>query len=148
MSNQIVFAKASPLYRNAIIELLQSEKLPIEDIPVNLDNFIIASDNGRVIGLIGLEKYERYGLLRSLVVHPAYRKMKIGDKLIKQLLQLSQESHLKEIYLLTETAPAYFSRKEFVEITRAEAPESIKQSSEFSHVCPASAILMRKKLSI
>jgi amino-acid N-acetyltransferase len=46
--------------------------------------------------------------------------------------------------LLTETAPGYFETKGYQQITRADVPEEVQQSSEFSHVCPQSAIVMKK----
>lgn len=131
-------------YRNAIISLLQAEGLPIEDLPVSLPNFYMALDNGHVVGAIGLEIYEHYGLLRSLVVKREYRKMKIAAELVKEVERLAKHLKLAEVYLLTETAQEYFSKNGYSSINRTDAPAALQQSSEFSHACPSSAIAMKK----
>ena len=146
MGNQIQIVPVEPAYRDAIISLLQSEKLPVSDLPTDLPDFLMAIDNGNVVGGIGLEIYARNGLLRSLVVKPEYRNMKIAASLISELEKVARDAGLQVIYLLTETAPDYFSKKGYEVIARSEAPESLQQSSEFSHVCPTTAVLMRKRI--
>jgi amino-acid N-acetyltransferase len=130
----------------AIAAILSAEKLPVDDLPETLDNFLAATENGLTIGVVGLEIYGVYGLLRSLVVLPEYRGKGIAGKLIKHLESLAARSGLKALYLLTETAPEYFAGKGFQKITRAEVPDEVKQSTEFSHVCPVSAIVMKKSI--
>jgi len=146
IQNTITITPADPKCKEAIIALLQSEKLPVEDLPVNLQNFFVAMDNGFVIGAIGLEVYDKDGLLRSLVVKSEYRKMKIAQGLIGEIEKFGTRLGLKNIYLLTETAQIYFIRKEYQVIERKEVPELLKQSSEFTYACPASATLMKKSL--
>jgi amino-acid N-acetyltransferase len=134
-------------YRDKIIELLAAEKLPVADLPETLDNFIVAIQDGSVVGVGGIEVYGNYGLLRSLTVHPDHRGAGIAGKLLTRLDHISKHYGLSDLYLLTETAPAYFEQKNFGKITRDEVPAEVQCSSEFSHVCPVSAIVMRKKIS-
>ena len=133
--------------RNEITDLLQSQQLPSEDLPSVLTDSYTAVDNGKVVGLIGLERYGHYGLLRSMVVHPNYRNRQIAATLVKMLEEQAASSGITAIYLLTETANKYFSNKGYNTITREEVPNEVKQSSEFSHVCPVSAVVMRKQLT-
>lgn len=133
-------------YREDVIALLSSEKLPTNDLPSTLKNFFVMIENEELIGVIGLEIYGSYGLLRSLAVRPDSRNQNIAGKLVEQIEKLAIAKGLKEILLLTETAPDYFSRKSYKIIARAEMPAEIQQSSEFSHVCPQSAIAMKKDL--
>jgi amino-acid N-acetyltransferase len=144
MGNQIQIVPVDLQYRDAIISLLQSEKLPVSDLPPNLPHFLMATDNGIVVGAIGLEIYERNGLLRSLVVKKEYRSLQIAAGLVSELEKAARHAGLQTIYLLTETAQHYFSKKGYAIIPRSEAPASLQQSSEFSHVCPTTAVLMRK----
>lgn len=146
MLNQIDIIPASLEYREAIIRLLQSAGLPVEDLPDGLQNFYTALDNGFVVGVVGLETYGRNGLLRSLVVKPEYREKKIAAALVNQVERTSRNLGLANIYLLTETAEDYFIKKGYEPIAREEAPGPLKQSSEFSHICPSTAALMQKKL--
>jgi amino-acid N-acetyltransferase len=144
MQKQIEIRKGNNGYRQSIVTLLQLEKLPAYDLPAALDNFFAAVDHDNVVGAVGLEKYNNCGLLRSLVVTKDYRNEKIAGKLVKQLEEKAKISGIDCIYLLTETAPRYFAKKGYERISRDEVPASLKQSSEFSHVCPQSAIVMQK----
>ncbi len=111
MLNDINIKPARPEHREAIISLLQSAGLPVEDLPNGLQNFYTALDNGIVVGLIGLETYGRNGLLRSLVVRPDYRQMKIAAALVDEVERTGRDLRLADIYLLTETAKDYFTKK-------------------------------------
>lgn len=135
---------ASPEHRKEIVGLLQSQNLPVEDLPLPLIDFYTAIKGEQVVGVIGMERYGRYGLLRSMVVHPDYRNQNIAGTLVRVLEQAAVASGIKEIYLLTETAANYFAKKGFNTINRNEVPAAIKASSEFSHVCPVSALVMVK----
>lgn len=138
--------KATEQSRNEIINLLKSNNLPAEDLPKELDEFYTAMDGQRIVGLIGMERYSHYGLLRSMVVHPDYRNKQIAKKLVQLLEQKAASSGIITMYLLTETAEKYFSRNNYQLITRKEVPEPLFRSSEFSHVCPVSATVMKKEL--
>jgi len=133
-------------HRQAVIGLLKGENLPAEDLPEELDDFLVALDGNVVIGSIGLEIYGNYGLLRSLAVNKSFRNKGIGDELLGKIERLAVTHGLAGIYLLTETAPDYFKRKGYELIDRPTIPVEVQQSSEFSHVCPVSAIAMKKHL--
>lgn len=134
-------------YREKVIGLLSTEQLPVADLPVSLDHFMVAIQDAIVVGVIGLEIYGQYGLLRSLAVQPDQRGNGIAGKLLKRIEALAGLKKLRAIILLTETAPDYFSRKGYQAISRSDAPVEIQQSSEFSHVCPVSAVVMKKTLN-
>jgi amino-acid N-acetyltransferase len=131
----------------SIAALLSAAKLPAIDPQDTLDNFLVATENGQLIGVAGLEIYGAFGLLRSLAVLPEYRNNGVAGKLIERLQSVATLKGLKELYLFTETAQAYFAGKAFIQITRDEVPDEVKQSAEFSHVCPVSAIVMKKILN-
>jgi amino-acid N-acetyltransferase len=143
----MLIEKAQP-FKAQVIALLQSEKLPVSDLPDSLDNFLVMLNNEEVIGIAGVEFYGNYGLLRSLAVKQTHRGAGIAGELMSRIAHLSISKGLTHLYLLTETAPEYFEKKGFVKIDRGDAPAEIRQSSEFSHVCPASAIVMIKKLNL
>lgn len=143
---EIKIIKAGNDLRRSIISLLQSEKLPFEDLPAVLENFYLALESNRVIGVIGLEKYNDCGLLRSMVVDKQFRNKNVAAKLIDQLELEAGSLGIDSIYLFTETASSYFERKGYKKIERTDVPDPIKASTEFSSVCPVSAIVMRKSL--
>jgi amino-acid N-acetyltransferase len=133
--------------KNSAIAMLTAEKLPINDLSSQLENFFVALEDDEVIGVAGLEIYGDYGLLRSLAVLPAFRSRGVAGNLVRQIENLAVTKSLKAIYLLTETAPEYFKRKEYMQIARTDVPEEVQQSSEFSYACPQSAIVMMKTLT-
>jgi amino-acid N-acetyltransferase len=139
--------EATPSMRANMIALLQSQHLPVEDLPMQLHDFFAAQEDGELIGLIGMEKYGEYGLLRSMVVHPDFRNQQIAAALVDTLEQRATAAGIKTLYLLTETAAAYFSKKGFTTVQREAVPDAVKASAEFSHVCPVSATVMVKNLS-
>ena len=144
MERQIEIKEGNNGHRKSIITLLQSGNLPVEDLPAHLDNFFIALDYDKVVGAVGLEKYNNCGLLRSLVVNKVYRNEKIAGKLVKQVEEKAKDLGVDCIYLLTETAPDYYTKKGYEKIKREEVPADLQSSSEFTHVCPQSAIVMHK----
>lgn len=127
--------------------LLAANDLPLVDIKDQTDHFYKAIDNsGTMVGTIGLETYGKYGLLRSLVVDKAYRNYGIAKMLVDTIISLSGELDLKMLVLLTTTADKYFEKHNFIRVQRDEVPEEIKQSREFSSICPVSAVVMQKAL--
>jgi len=141
----MIIDQAQP-HRKAVIELLSAEKLPVADLPEILEHFIVAIENAQVTGVAGLELYGDYGLLRSLAVKPDRRNQGIAGKLLHEIDILGRSKGLRELYLLTETAPGYFEGKGYRQIGREAVPEPVRASSEFSHVCPVSAVVMSKSL--
>lgn len=139
--------EASPLQRDAVVALLQSQGLPTEDLPSTLQDFYVAVEDETVVGLIGMERYGPFGLLRSMVVHPGYRNRQIAERLVQWLEEKATASGIQQIYLLTETAEVYFGRKGYTTVHRDVVPAEVKASSEFSHVCPVSATVMEKHLT-
>ena len=136
--------KAEPGDWVAVMALLNQNKLPIEDLEPGQQIFWMAKTGDKLAGVIGLEKYGDYGLLRSMTTDRQFRNKGIASSLISELFNHARVAGIKEIYLLTETAEKYFEKKGFEKINRDAAPEEIKQSREFSHVCPTSAGLMKK----
>jgi amino-acid N-acetyltransferase len=50
-------------------------------------------------------------------------------------------------FLLTTTAENFFPKLGFERIPRDEVPASVQASVEFQSACPASAVVMRKRLT-
>jgi amino-acid N-acetyltransferase len=147
MQNKFYISPADDEARDGIVTLLQDEKLPVADLPPRLNNFFVAVDDKKIIGAAGIEVYDKYGLLRSVVVDKNYRNKNIAAMLTNQIEQMMAARGINAIYLFTETAQGYFSKKGYETVSREDVPEAIKQSSEFSHVCPVSAVVMKKAVA-
>jgi len=146
MTETISIQSAAPSDYQAVSEFLSKHKLPIEDIDQELTHFFIVKQQGLPVGVIGMEQYGEYGLLRSMATDPAYRNNGIASSLVAALFTYGEKLGLKEMYLLTETAENYFAKRGFQKINREETPAAIKQSAEFSHLCPSTAVVMKKEI--
>lgn len=134
--------------RGEIVRLLDIEQLPVEDLPTQLAHFFVATAEDKVVGVIGLEIHGEYGLLRSMVVDRPFRNHQVASKLVQTLEEYAKKKGLKEVYLLTLTAAGYFEKKGYSPVLRNEAPEVLQSTSEFTHSCPATAQMMKRKISI
>lgn len=139
--------QAQPDDWDAVQSLLLGSELPADDLgPDKLDGFLIAEDDDAMVGLIGLEVMGTVGLLRSLVVEKDARRTGLGGKLVGALESAAQTAGIAELWLLTIDAESFFQRHNFEIINRAAAPDEIRNSEEFSTLCPGTAFLMRKYL--
>lgn len=141
---QYRFASADD--RPIINRMLADAHLPHDDVAPHLHNFILAIENEVIIGVIGLEVYGRVGLLRSLVVDPSMRGRGVGQGLCERLLRHAHAQGVRELYLLTLDAEAYFHALGFRHIERTSAPDVIQATRQFEGLCPTSATLMVRDL--
>jgi amino-acid N-acetyltransferase len=132
----------------ALVRLLQSAGLPTEDLAggTALDLLVIESDRS-IIGAIGLERFEKSALLRSLVVAPEYRHHGLGRQLVERLEQHAHVSGVDRLVLLTETAQKFFAALGYAVVDRESIPDPVKRSAEFRSLCPVTAACMTKSLS-
>ncbi len=127
--------------------LLLDSGLPVDDLDAEkVSDFLVAEDESEVVGLIGLQLYDRIGLLRSLFVVRQARSRGLGGKLVGTLESAAQAAGVRELWLLTIDAEKFFGRHGFEIVGRDVAPASIQQTEEFRELCPGTAHLMRKSL--
>lgn len=125
--------------------LLEAEGLPVDDLlPSHLA--FAAGPGERLAGVIGLERHGDTGLLRSLVVASEARGQGVGDALVAALEADAAAQGLTELWLLTTSADAFFLQLGYVRRARADAPPVVRGTAQFSTLCPASAVLMSKRL--
>ena len=129
------------------VTLLEAANLPTEDLDEKmLPDFLYAGSDGAPQGLIGLEMLGKEALLRSLVVEAHARGLGLG-KLLVEHAEMHAASHgVKSLYLLTTTAESFFKRLNYARIDRDAAPASIRQTSEYTSLCPQSSAFMVKQL--
>lgn len=132
--------------RAAVHALLRDAALPLDGVPDDLAHFLVAEQDGALVGVIGLEAYGEVGLLRSAAVAAALRSSGVGERLVRALLDAARTAGIRELTLLTTTAEAWFPRFGFERITRDDAATALQASEEFRGACPASATTMRLRL--
>jgi thioredoxin type arsenate reductase len=120
--------------------LLHSLDLPLtglrQDYP---GGYVLVREGGALVGVAGLEIYDRVGLLRSVAVAPSRQGTGLGQALVADRLRAASDRGLEVVYLLTTTAPEFFRKRGFVPARRDEVPPSLAASPEFVSVCPSSA---------
>jgi amino-acid N-acetyltransferase len=127
--------------------LLAAAGLPTADLEAeHFSHFIGGGPVHAPKALIGLQPYGEAALLRSLVVSPAARSRGYGSALVTEIEAYAQQIGVRELYLLTNSAEAFFSNRGYRILDRADVPEAIRQTAEFSSLCPASAICMHKRI--
>jgi amino-acid N-acetyltransferase len=128
----------------AVSRLLEEAQLPLDGLEEQWGpGFAVAVDGGNVVGAAGIERYGRFGLLRSVVTAPRERGRGIADSLVRNRLAWAGTEGLEGVFLLTTTAAGYFPRLGFERVERDSLPIEIRESREFASVCPDSAVAMR-----
>jgi amino-acid N-acetyltransferase len=125
--------------RAAVHQLLRSHRLPLDGFDDPRVVALVAKDGERVVGSAAIELYGAYGLLRSVAVDQSRRGQSLGRQLTSAAIELARTQGLSTLYLLTETAAAFFPKFGFVPISRVDIPGAVKASVEFTSACPASA---------
>jgi amino-acid N-acetyltransferase len=138
--------RAEPADRRAIEALLVSNELPLDGLELALPLAVVARDGNSLAGCAAVEAYGRAGLLRSVVVAESVRGTGVGRALVEAAEALAAEAGVRDLYLLTETAEAWFPRLGYQRVVRADVPAELLASPEFASVCPDSSAVMRKRL--
>ena len=128
----------------AIRALLAECSLPIDGAPEDAESFFVAAQVDRIVGCAGLERHETDGLLRSLAVAPEFRARGLAARLCAEVERRARELGASRLFLLTETAEAWFHARGYRALERSAAPGAIAASREFAGVCPAAAVLMAR----
>jgi amino-acid N-acetyltransferase len=132
--------------RATILSLLASSDLPTSDLDDTKTLFACLS-NGVVVGTGGLELFKNSALLRSISVRTDLQKKGLGKFIVNELEKTARQKGIYELYLLTTSAKDFFTKEGYEVLDRKDVPPEIKNTAEFSFVCPATAKVMRKFLS-
>lgn len=135
----VTIEAASPADLPAVLALLRHCGLPIDGLSEHLGTTLIARDKGAIVGSAALEIYDGAALLRSVAVAQAQRQTGLGQRIVRNALELARQNGIQQVFLLTETAENFFPRFGFRPIDRSAVPFSVQQSIEFTSACPSSA---------
>lgn len=135
----------------AIESLLAAQSLPTagvaELLAADPTQFMVAVEGDEVIGVAGVEACGEHALLRSVTVRSDWQRRGLGHQLVAHAVARAEARGVAALYLLTMTAEHYFPRFGFAPVDRSEVPPTVAGTVEFTSVCPASAVTMRKALS-
>jgi protein-tyrosine-phosphatase/GNAT superfamily N-acetyltransferase len=131
---------------DAVLMLLRNAKLPTNGVAESFETFVVATRDDVIVGAGGLEIAGDDALLRSVAVHEAERGAGTGQAITARLLTDARRRGLRSVWLLTETAPAFFERFGFRVTDRTSAPEALRATQEFTSCCPATAVAMSRRV--
>ena len=100
-----------------------------------------------MIGTGGLESFRDCALLRSISIKKDLQKKGLGKFIVDELEKMARQNGVNCLYLLTTTAAGFFVKLGYETIDRETVPIEIKNTTEFSSICPSTAEVMRKFLS-
>ena len=140
-------AKVTPVHRSSasrpeIHAFLERNGLPEAGLAEHATDLLVARHDGRPVGTSALEVYGPEALLRSVAVEERLRGTGLGDRLTRAAVDAARARGVERVFLLTETAAAFFPKFGFADIDRADVPESIRRTVEFASVCPVSSRVM------
>lgn len=150
-SDTIVVRDAKQNDWKSVRQLLDQAGLPVADLgPEQLEDFLVAerflTGQAETLGIIGLQRFNQVGLLRSLVVSQEDRKTGLGKRLVLAIEANACCRGVRDLWLLTIDAERFFESLGYKMMSRDSAPDSIRNTEEFSGLCPDGAYLMRKML--
>ncbi len=137
--------QADPDQRQAIVDLLNNNGLPVSDIDASVLLFALIN-NKRVVGAAGLEIHGSKGLLRSVCLEDSSKGRGWGMQLCREMEHLARHAGIDELYLVTTSAAPFFEKLGYSNISRQSVPAAVLSSAQFNGICPASATIMAKHL--
>jgi N-acetylglutamate synthase-like GNAT family acetyltransferase len=134
--------------RAALKAALTKAKLPTEDIEAPGRLFWRFETSDEVpVGFGGLEVHGEDALLRSLVTLPPVRGRGIGTAMVAALEFEARLHGCRSLWLITTTAADFFQRLGYARCERAVVAPAIRETAEFSNLCPASAEVLMKRFA-
>ncbi len=130
-----------------LIAALKAADLPVDDLAAsNRHLFAYRSLSGAVLGYGGYELHGKEALLRSVVILPDGRSKGTGRNLVPLLMYRAFRAGARTAWLLTTSAAGFFETLKYKRRPREEAPPAILETRQAKSLCPASAVLMSRKL--
>jgi len=133
---------------DAIRRLLVAALLPSGDVDGPNQRFIVARQNGRVVGCAGLETFGEDGQLRSMAVHWTGRNAGLGTKLHGRLLFEAVQAGVRMLYVVTTTAEDFFARQGYRKVQTAEVPPGVVGSEEYAAFVPGGGVVMARPVTM
>ena len=110
--------------------------------------FAYSTLSGARVGHGGYESLGENILLRSIVVDPAARGQGVGAGIVGLLLRRAYDQSARQAWLLTDTATAFFEHVGFKPVARDQAPAEVLATRQASSLCPDSATLMTRSITL
>jgi amino-acid N-acetyltransferase len=129
-----------------VVDLLAEAELDYSDLKQPGIRLFQIVESGLIAAVGALEVRDGQALLRSVAVKKEFRGQGIGKMLVAQIEEVAIQSGIKSLYLLTTTASAFFQSLGYRQIARNDFAGPLKQTTQFTGLCPESAVCMKKEV--
>lgn len=132
--NQIRIANTEDI--NNINQFLGQADVSTAGINQIIDHFIVMEDDEKnILATLGIERLERDGLLRSLVITPVLGQTQVLS-LFKSVLSLAKSKELEHLYLATniESSIPFFELLGFIKVEMRELPTHLQSSDHITQL--------------
>ncbi len=142
--HDLTLEPATAADRRYVESLLERNGLPAADVPPERDALClyVCLRDGERTGAGGTELHGNVGLLRSVVVEEGARGEGIGRGLCERLAERASAAGVERLYLLTTTAADFFRDLGYENVARADVPAAVRETSQFSELCPSTAVCL------
>jgi len=107
---------------------------------------IAETDRGKPLATAAWEPVEGVALLRSVATRPDARGYGLGTHVVAAALRGIASASLRDVYLVTADAEAFFKSSGFRVVSRDDLPPAIARHAQITRECPTSAPVMRMTL--
>lgn len=132
---------------DAIKRLLVASLLPSRDVGSQEQRFIVASENGKILGCAGLQVAGQDGQVRSMAVHWTRRNAGLGTRLHERLLFEAVLAGVRTLYVVTTTAEEFFSRHGYRRVATEAVPPALRATEEFATFVPGGGAVMSRPVT-
>ncbi len=139
----VTIGPAKPGDAAGIEAFLAEQGLPGGGVAELIADFIVARDDGRLVGTVGLDRVGETAFLRSLAVAPAHRGRGLGRRLAAEALDRAVRKGLGRVFLLALASPDLFRSMGFEIVERGDFPEGFPEQEALARGLCASQPLMR-----
>lgn len=95
-----------------------------DEVATNIRSYVLAKDGEKIVGYTALHVHsKRLAEIRSLIVHDAYRGLKIGQKMVQFTLDEAKDLGVEEDVLVLTYTPLFFEKMGFKEMNKELIPE-------------------------
>jgi len=131
----------------AIKAMLVAALLPSRDVGGPNQRFIVARQDGRILGCAGLEAFGQDGQVRSLAVRGTRRNTGLGSRLHERLLFEAVLAGVRTLYVVTTTAEEFFTRHGYRTVEASQVPPRLLASEEFATFVPGGGVIMSRPVT-
>lgn len=144
-----IVARAIASNDAGFVNALRDVDLPGSDLDeAGRSFFAFSTLAGSHVGYGGFEQYGSDVLVRSVIVEPQHRGKGIGRNLIAVLLREAFDAGARKAWLFTTNATALFEKAGFKPAARDAAPATILATRQATELCPATATLLSRAITL